>query len=100
MSAERRGSSREKLTFEALCQARGYTCAVQLSEISNSGCRAQLGLRRTGVGERIVLALNDYVSLPATVKWARFGQAGLAFANPLHGAILVQFARQKPRTPA
>ena len=99
MAQERRKSPREPLALDATCRRTdGRACPVRLREISRLGCRAEFSAGPAPLGERVLLHLDNCVSLLATVQWSRTGQAGLAFANPLHGAILMEFAKkaQKP----
>ena len=80
-----------------MCRTNGRAYPVRLSEISKAGCRAEMGANPAKVGAKIVLELDPLVSLRATVRWTRVGQAGLSFANPLHGAMLLEFAARANR---
>ena len=97
MAPDRRRAPRRQLTLDATFRARGRACPVHLSEISRMGCRAEIGASPASAGERIILKLSEHVTLNATVKWARIGQAGLSFSNPLHGAVLIEFAKDANR---
>lgn len=97
MGQDLRKLPRERRAFDAVCRANGRAYPVRLSEISKAGCRAEMGTNPTKVGSRVVLELDPLVTLRATVRWTRVGQAGLSFANPLHGAMLLEFAARAKR---
>lgn len=97
MIHDRHPLSREQLSLEAIYRRKGRACPVRLTDISSTGCQAEIGEEPAVVGERVILKLNDHVSLTATVQWSGFGEAGLSFANPLHGALLLQYALSAAR---
>jgi hypothetical protein len=81
----------------AACRVRGIAYRAQLSEVSNRGCCAEMAPDVALPGERVLLQLGRLLVLPAVVRWVAGSKAGLEFANPLHGAMLTQFARRQAR---
>lgn len=97
MQLERRKSSRENEGVAAACRVRGIAYRARLSEVSPVGCCAEMASDIALPGERVLLQLGRLLVLPAVVRWVAGGKTGLEFANPLHGAMLNQFARRQGR---
>jgi hypothetical protein len=81
----------------AACRVRGIAYRAQISQVSSRGCCAEMAPDVASPGERVLLQLGRLLVLPAVVRWVAGGRAGLEFANPLHGAMLSQFARRQAR---
>ena len=92
MQPNRRKADREKAGVTAACRVRGIAYRAMLSEVSQLGCCVEMAAEVTLPGERVVLQLGRLLVLPAIVRWVKDGKAGLEFANPLHGAMVRQFA--------
>ena len=99
MQPERRISSRENAAIAAACRVRGIAYRAELSEVSQVGCCAEMARDVALPGERVLLQVGRMLVLPAVVRWVSGGKAGLEFANPLHGAMLNQFARRQANGP-
>jgi hypothetical protein len=97
LEPERRQSDRENAAIAAACRVRGIAYRAELSEVSRVGCCADMVRDVARPGERVLLQLGQMLVLPAVVRWASGGKAGLEFANPLHGAMLNQYARRQAR---
>lgn len=95
MEPERRQSDRENAAIAAACRVRGIAYRAELSEVSRVGCCAEMARDVALPGERVLLQLGKMLVLPAVVRWVSGGKAGLEFANPLHGAMLNQYARRQ-----
>lgn len=99
MKPERRQSDRESAAIAAACRVRGIAYRAELSEVSRVGCCAEMARDVALPGERVLLQLGQMLVLPAVVRWVSGGKAGLEFANPLHGAMLNQYARRQVKGP-
>jgi hypothetical protein len=91
MSPDRRVSGRSSFWIEATCHIDGAACRAKLTDVSIDGCRAEVTAAGLTAGNRVVLQLDDLLSLPATVAWVDGAQAGLEFGHPMMGAMLSQF---------
>ena len=83
----------ESLAVTAACRVRGIAYRAQLSEVSRLGCCAEMARDVAVPGERVLLQVGRLLVLPAVVRWVAGGRTGLEFSNPLHGAVLGQYAR-------
>jgi hypothetical protein len=99
LEPERRQSDRENAAIAAACRVRGIAYRAELSEVSRVGCCAEMAGDVALPGERVLLQLGQMLVLPAVVRWVSGCKAGLEFANPLHGAMLNQYARRHARGP-
>ena len=97
MQLERRQSLRDRTAVAAACRVRGIAYRARISEVSSVGCCAEMAPDVAHPGERVLLQLGRLLVLPAVVRWVAGDRTGLEFANPLHGAMLEQFARRKHR---
>ena len=97
MPLEHRQSPRDRTSLAAACRVRGIAYRARLSEVSSLGCCAEMIPDVAHPGERVLLQLGRLLVLPAVVRWVAGDKAGLEFANPLHGAMLGQFARRQRR---
>lgn len=97
MTPERRKFAREKAPVAAACRVRGIAYRARLSEVSHLGCCAEIAREVAVPGERVLVQLGRLLVLPAVVRWVAGGKVGLEFANPLHGAMLSQFASRQGR---
>lgn len=95
MQPERRKFDRENAAFPAACRVRGIAYRARLSDVSRLGCCAEMARDVALPGERVLLQIGRLLVLPAVVCWVAGGKAGLEFANPLHGAMLDQYARRQ-----
>lgn len=94
MAAERRLHDRIPAAVDAACRLNGVAHRAWLIDVSRHGCCAELLWPVASPGDRVVLRLTTTLVLPATVRWADEGRAGLEFSSPLHGAMLGEYARQ------
>lgn len=99
MEPERRITSRRTAAVAAACRVRGIAYRAELSEVSPVGCCAEMARDIALPGERVLLQLGRLLVLPAVVRCVTDGKAGLEFANPLHGAMLDQYARRQVNRP-
>lgn len=88
-----RKSGRDAVT--AACRVRGIAFRAVLSDLSLTGCCADVAPHVARPGEQILLQLGRLLVLPATVRWVEDGRAGLEFASPLHGAMLSEYASRQ-----
>ena len=96
-SLNRRKDARSEAAIVAACRIRGIAHSARLTNLSMNGCCADIDRHPAIPGERVLVRLNPLLVLPATVKWVAGRQAGLEFENPIHGAILGQFAARRGR---
>jgi hypothetical protein len=96
MSDDRRSTDRVPVALSAICRREGesWRAKVQVSNISAGGCCVELPYKVLERGDRLALELGDDLILPATVAWAGTLRAGLAFASPLYGAMIEEYAQQ------
>jgi hypothetical protein len=94
MSDDRRISDRISVAIDAICRREGESWDAQISNISIGGCCVELPWKVLARGDRLTLEIDDELVLPATVAWAGTKRAGLAFANPLYGAMIEEFVQQ------
>ena len=94
MEPERRKSDREEAAVTAACRVRGIAYRARLSAVSHHGCCAEMAGTVTP-GERVLLQLGRLLILPAVVRWVEDGRSGLEFANPLHGAMVSEYASRQ-----
>lgn len=99
MELERRQFDRDDAAIAAACRVRGIAYRAELSEVSRVGCCAAMAPDIALPGERVLLQLGQMLILPAVVRWVSGGRTGLEFANPLHGAMLNQYARRQAEGP-
>lgn len=66
-----------------------------LIDISSFGCRLS-GVPDLEEGGRIWLRLPDAVPVPATVTWARDGEAGCRFVDPIGQALMRSLLQAAP----
>jgi len=99
LEPERRQSDRDKAAIAAACRVRGIAYRAELSEVSRVGCCADMAPDVALPGERVLVQLGRMLVLPAVVRWVSGGKTGLEFANPLHGAMLNQYARRHAKGP-
>lgn len=92
MEPKRRTSRHDKAVIAAACRVRGIAYRARLSEVSQHGCRIEMACETIQPGERVVLQLGRVLVVPAIVRRVADGQSDLEFVNPLHGAMLSQFA--------
>ena len=95
MEPERRKFNREGATIAAACRVRGVAHRVRLSELSHTGCRAEMARDVMRPGERVLVQIGPLLAVPAQVRWVSHGAVGLEFANPLQGAMLCQMAGRR-----
>jgi hypothetical protein len=95
MDPERRKTERESAAIAADCRLRGVVYRARLSEVSHFGCCAEMDSASAAPGERVMLQLGRLLVLPAVIRWVSGERAGLEFFNPLHGAMLSQFASRR-----
>lgn len=95
MEPERRKFNRESATIAAACRVRGIAYRVRLSDLSHTGCRAEMARDVIRPGERVLVQIDRLLVVPAQVRWVAPGAAGLEFANPLQGAMLCQMVRRR-----
>lgn len=96
MSEDRRSTDRVPVALSAICRREGesWRADVRISNVSPGGCCVELSYKVLERGDRLALELENDLVLPATVAWAGTMRAGLAFASPLYGAIIEEFAQQ------
>lgn len=92
MKPERRKTDHEPADIAAACRVRGIAYRTRLTEVTERGCCAEMPGGVAQPGERVLLQLGKVLVLPAVVLWVDKDRAGLELANPLHGAMLSQFA--------
>ncbi len=97
MEQERLQSIRENVAIAAACRVRGIAYRAQLSEVSHLGCCAEMAREVAFPGDRVLLQLGRLLVLPAVVRWVDDSRAGLEFSNPLHGAMISQYAERQAR---
>jgi len=68
-----------------------------VTDISHDGCRAEVKVAGMAPGDRVMLTLSKLLVLPATVVWVNGAEIGCAFANPMLGAMLSEFALRDSR---
>lgn len=95
MEPERRKSNRESATMAAACGVRGVAYRARLSDLSHTGCRAEMARDVMRPGERVLIQIGRLLAVPAEVRWVSHGAAGIEFANPLHGAMLCKMAGRR-----
>ena len=79
---------RDDIVCSATLCAGGAFHRVQLIDVSKHGCKFFVEQERW-VGERVQIALENYHSLGATVRWYKDGRAGIQFAHQLSESQLV-----------
>ena len=89
---ERRAQRHDAAAPALLTQPRQPPEPIAVINISTHGCgfRARWSMP---VGMRVWLQLPGLEKWAAKVVWSDDGKGGLAFAQPLHPAVAVRFAR-------
>ena len=89
---ERRASQRvgTQVPVALLSTALGRVGAT-LTDLSQTGCRLRTRAR-VQRDVHLVLALGPIAPRAVTVAWAGEGELGLAFAQPLHWAVMTDLA--------
>ena len=100
MSIDRRVAERVPIMLDAVCRREGESWRARISNVSAGGCCLELPWKVLERGDRIALELDEYLVLPATVAWAGTKRAGLAFASPLFGAMITEYARHTRKAAA
>lgn len=83
----RRDAVRVSTDREVESSSRGAVCAARMSNLSTTGC----ALRAAGlaVGDPLRINIPGVTSVAGSVIWVSDGCAGVAFAEPLHGAVVM-----------
>ena len=100
MSIDRRLDDRIEVALDATCRREGESWRARISNVSRGGCGVELPWKVLERGDRLVLELDENLVLPATVAWAGTKRAGLAFANEMYGAMVIEYARRLAQSPA
>lgn len=95
MLLENGGGKSVNCIVNATCRVRGVGHRVKLLDMTKTGCRAEPSVLGAAPGDHVILQLTNLLVLPATILWVRGWRTGLSFSNPLHGAMLCEFARRQ-----
>ena len=66
----------------------GSKCDLPVLDLSAGGCLVELGFRAFNAGDRVLVSLPGLAACPAEVVWIEERNAGIAFENVLHEAVL------------
>lgn len=92
-----RREDRKALDLSAKFKASTYRMVVNVSDISEYGCRVNepgVDLER---GDRVAIRPELFGCLFATVKWANSSQVGIEFDSPLHPAVVDHLSCMHPK---
>ena len=75
--------------FVAKCRtSRGSNFDLPVLDLSAGGILVETGFHAFNVGERVLVRLPNLSAIPAEVVWIEENNAGIAFEQLLHGAVL------------
>ncbi|WP_162935624.1 PilZ domain-containing protein [Tsuneonella amylolytica] len=83
---------RREAAHATTCLSNGGVCSVAICNISEGGCLVEgedLTLRH---GARTRIRIEGICMIEGTVAWAGEGRGGIAFDEPLHGAVVLHIA--------
>jgi hypothetical protein len=87
---ERRGDTLRVTTDREIeSSSRGAVCAARMFNLSTTGCALRAVAAGLEVGDPLRINSPGVTSISGTVIWTREGCAGVAFAEPLHGAVVM-----------
>ncbi len=87
MAAWRVADLAQKLTVKCRSKS-GSSVELDVLDISPGGCMVDCKRWSADPGQRALLQLPGLSFQPANVVWIESGNAGLAFEQPLHEAVL------------
>ncbi len=73
----------------------GRPTAVQLLDLSRSGCRFFDKFGSLKVGSEITIRVGEFGPIVSSIRWREDSYVGVAFEPPLHDAILEHITAQK-----
>jgi hypothetical protein len=85
----RRDALRVQTDREVESSSRGHACAARLFNLSTTGCALREPANALQVGDPVRINIPGLTSISGTVIWTRDGCAGVAFAEPVHGALVM-----------
>jgi hypothetical protein len=89
---KRKRAPRDAIKCTATIRVENAFLRAQLHDVSASGCKVALEEPQEA-GQFVQIALENYHSLGATVRWWREGFAGIQFIRPLSDAALSKWKR-------
>jgi hypothetical protein len=92
-----RREDRKALDLSAKLKTSTYRKVVNVSDISEYGCRINEPWIYLQKGDRVAIRPELFGSLFATVKWANSSQVGIEFDSPLHPAVVNHLCCMHPR---
>lgn len=97
MSREQcRGEDRRALSLSAGFKYQHSQFTVDVSDISEHGCKIVLALPGLEAGSIVSLRLEDFECLYGTVAWVDGLEAGVAFEYALHSSVVDHLCRKHP----
>ncbi len=87
---------RKTLDMPARVKSRNVRLEVEVSDISERGCRITGRHMYLQVGRDAVLLPEGFEGFKGTIRWVDEGQAGIEFKRPLHAAVVDHLCRSYP----
>jgi hypothetical protein len=101
MGREKRREARYDVALDAKVRnGSGSSRKVEVTNLSQGGCRFRLGERRIGAGSFLTITVERVGFLDARVKWRQDDWHGIRFDRPLHPAVLDHIRLFLSREPA
>lgn len=66
----------------------------QVIDISEHGCKLQLGTERGEIGDKVTIKLGNFESWPGVIRWVNGPIVGVEFASPLHSSVVDHLSSQ------
>jgi hypothetical protein len=93
---ERRKKERKTLAMRASLRIKFTQQPATISNISENGCRLDIGGLELHPDNRVLIRPDKFQSLLGTVKWVSNGMAGVEFDTPLEPSVVDHWCRIYP----
>lgn len=94
--SENRREERKDLVLRAQFRSINRRVSVEISDISEHGCRIDHAFRNLELGDYVILRTPGFESFFGTIRWIQGRQAGIEFDYSLHPAIVDHLCRKNP----
>lgn len=88
MAQADRGSERRSLNLLVKGRVQSRAIYADLIDISEGGCKLRASAGFANSGDRVTIRMNGINAPLGKVVWANGKEAGIAFENPMHIAVL------------
>ena len=87
----RQDALRVIVSREVESSSSGISCPARMVNLSTSGCALRFPVPSFGKHDAVRIDIPGVTSVAGKVVWAKDDRVGIAFAEPLHGAVVMYF---------